>query len=329
MAFKRYEQFPYMLTFLEFCILILLFCLHLISMFVLLCHEKLDTLIEAANLELEKIVKYMESNKLLISKPKCNYMIVPPKPRQVVPPTCVKLGTDEISKVCETTFLGLIIDDRMTFRSQIEKVKNKLRSGIGALTMVRNCFNYKAKLALYNGLIKPYLDYGFLVYGDCLNKGQMATLEVLQKKAVRIIFNARFNTHSSQLFALSNITPIRNMYKKESLIFMKKYELGKQPTIFNEIIGKICTDSRLRSNQSNKIQIDKNLKKGNLLYSMFKAWNDSELPLRECSSINSLKKNLKELQRIEMSQKICTKRKCYMCLRDRFCNFEGYMKLNE
>ena len=160
-----------------------------------------------------------------------------------------------------------------------------------------------------------------------MNKGQLAALEVLQKKAVRIIFNARFNSHSAQLFALSNITPISDMYQKESLVFMKKYELGKQPSIFNEIIGKIQTDSRLRSNQSNQIRIDKTLKRGNILYSMFKSWNDCESHLRESPSIDSLKNNFKKSQKLKLALKTCTKRKCFMCQRDRFRNFEGYMSL--
>ena len=46
----------------------------------------------------------------------------------------------------------------------------------------------------YHSLVLPYLNYGVLVWGISIHK-----LLKLQKKAVRLIVNAKFNAHTEPL----------------------------------------------------------------------------------------------------------------------------------
>ena len=288
-----------------------------------LSHENLETLITLANTELQKILDYMESNKLLVSKNKCNYQIHTPKPRERIPNTVVKLGEEEIERVSESKFLGIIIDDKLKFTSQIEKVEKKLRSAIGALSMVKKTFNYRAKMAIFHSFIESYINYGFIAWGDKINKTKMKSLLTLQKKALRLVFNAKYNAHSSKLFALSGIIPVDEKFHHESLLFIKKKELGKQPKAFDQII-EFGTESKLRSNTENKIKLTK-FKKGNVMYSMIYEWNNCDPQLRNSQSLNQLKNKLKEMSKSKMSSKKCSTRKCYFCQRDRNVNYESYM----
>lgn len=235
------------------------------------------------------------------------------------------LGDEIIPRVSETKFLGVILDDSLKFKSQFEKVKKRIKSTIGALCMVRRTFGYKAKILIYNGLTKAYLSYGFLAWADCLNKTQLKELEVLQKKVIRLVFGARFNTHTSELFRLSGVTPFIEMYRKESLIFLKKLQIGKQPVIFNELIGNFETNTSLRSSQQQKIRIPTHLKKGNVFYNIIKSWNDSEPELKECKNEVRLKALFKEMQKEKLKSKKCTKKRCYMCSKDKNRDFASYM----
>ena len=291
----------------------------------LLSHKNLDSLITNANNELKKILDYFESNKLLVSKAKSNYMLIPPKPRQKIPDTIVKLGNDIIPRVSETKFLGVIIDDALKFKSQFEKVKKKVKSSIGALCMVKRTFSFRAKMLIYNGLVKAYLTYGFIAWADCLTKKQFKELEVLQKKAIRLVFGARFNTHTAELFRLSGVTPFNEMYRKESLIFLKKLQIGKQPTIFKDIIGNFDKNTSLRSNHQHKVKIPPQMKKGNVFYSILKSWNDSESQLKECENESKLKALFNEMQKEKQKAQKCAVKRCFMCYKDRNKDFFSYM----
>ena len=65
----------------------------------LLSNKNLNQLISDANHELKTILDFMESNKLLVSKSKTNYIIIPPRPRETVPNTVIKLGSETIKQV--------------------------------------------------------------------------------------------------------------------------------------------------------------------------------------------------------------------------------------
>ena len=290
----------------------------------LMSNENLDQLILEANTELKIILDYMESNKLLISKTKTNYMIIPPKPRETIPETIVMLGSECITQVSECKFLGVIFDDRLKFTTQINNVKKRLRSAIGALLSVKKTFNFRAKMAIYNGLFDSYLNYAFLIWGDKLSKTKLSEFQILQKKALRIIFNARFNSHTNEMFALSGITPIENMYQKNALIFMKKTQLDKQPKVFKDIID-FSSDSRLRSNTANKIHLSKNLKKGNIIYNFYKAWNDCDQKFRSSRNEYHLKDLLKNDMIEMMSKRNCKVKRCYMCSKDKHLDHKSYI----
>ena len=212
----------------------------------LLSGKSLENLMKRANTELKKVIDYFENNKLIVSKHKCCYMIVKPKPRMEIGETELFMGNDKMQKVDSLKFLGIQIDENLNFDKHIEKVKSKLRSGIGALIRVKHTLNYKSKYLIYMGLIQSHLDYCFVVWGDKISIGQMKELSILQKKAVRLLFSARYNSHTAPLFSLSGITPVEEMFKKESLIFISKYLSEKQPKAFKSIIGDLRAPSKLR-----------------------------------------------------------------------------------
>ena len=62
---------------------------------------------------------------------------------------------------------------------------------------------FEALLTIYNSLITPYLNYGLLAWGSQIDK-----LFKLQKKAVRIITNASFNSHTDPLFKQLNLLKV-------------------------------------------------------------------------------------------------------------------------
>ena len=106
-----------------------------------------------------------------------------------------------------------------------------------------------------------------MTYFDKLNKKQTEILSKLQKKAIRLVFNAKMGSHTGKLLKLAEITPIDKIYKCETLKFVFKYknELTKneQPKALSEIFNNETTNRKTRqSKNKNNIQIKKkNIKK--------------------------------------------------------------------
>merc|ERR1712102_136451 len=109
---------------------------------------------------------------------------------------------------------------------------------------------------------------------DKLNKTQMEKLKRLQKKAVRLIFNARKTSHTKELFKLSKITPTEYVYRNVS-----ETSASDQPEAIKDILFQnpnTCT-IQLRSNDdTTKIKIKSEFKKGQCFYNILDTWNNSE-----------------------------------------------------
>ena len=74
-----------------------------------------------------------------------------------------------ITRVCATKFLGVIIDDKLTWKDHIKKlslVRSKLSKTVGILYRIRHLLNRSALFILYCSLFLPYLTYCAEIWGN-------------------------------------------------------------------------------------------------------------------------------------------------------------------
>jgi hypothetical protein len=88
-----------------------------------------------------------------------------------------------------------------------------------------------------------------------------------------LIFNGKYNSHTNPMFKYSCITRIENIFEQEAAIFMHKFKNNEQPIIFKDIISQGSNNTR--SDSENKHKIDPQLRKGDTIYDIISAWNQS------------------------------------------------------
>ena len=147
-----------------------------------------------ANNFLDKISKYMKCNKLHINQKKSCYMYFNPKKSEnpdnfdsinALP----QLSIDgyNIKRVSETRFLGVIIDEKLSWIPHINQLATKLNSCIGRLCRIKQFVPNDLLIDLYNTLFQSHLSYGISVWGG-LSRNKLLPLFTIQKKCVRILF---------------------------------------------------------------------------------------------------------------------------------------------
>ena len=159
----------------------------------------------------------------------------------------------------------------------------------------------------------------------------MDELTKLQKNAIRLMFSARKNVHTDKLFKLSNIIPINKLYEVEAVKFMFRYISAnikeKQPPAIKEILFKEekgLRSTRLYDDES-KIKIYKDYRKGQCIYNLLDAWNNTDLDLRMAGNLFSLNRMIKD----KCNNEIITcndKKNCYTCKIDCYRNYQIYME---
>ena len=85
---------------------------------------------------------------------------------------------------------------------------------------------------LYFALVHPHLNYGILSWG---NAGQLLrkTITLQRNRAIRIINNATYNSHTDPLFRSSQVLKVPDLYIYQSALFMFDYNKNNLPVSFN------------------------------------------------------------------------------------------------
>ena len=276
----------------------------------------------------------MAANKLIVNKAKTSYLLLKPKGAKTkVINEKLKMGNAEIKQVNDAGYLGVILDDNLNFKKQYETVKNKLENTVKALICTRNLLNFRAKFQLYNALFESHINYCSLSYMDKLSKGQIQNLQRLQKKAIRLIFNANKYSHTEKLFRLAKITPIESIYEREAIKFVFKNfsetSADLQPAAIRDILfndNNKQTQIRTRFDDDiTKIRIKSQIKKGQCIFSIIEKWNNANPDLRNAGNLFSLKRLL--TYELETKMKECTKDNCFSCKNDVNKDYLKYMKV--
>ena len=129
-------------------------------------------------------------------------------------PYTVSAGTDcEIKRVRIVQYLGLIVDDTLTWSDHVEYMSTKIRRGIGILKRTSKFLKEGSLLMIYSSLIEPYLRYCNIVWGQC-NETLKDKLQALQNKAARSIAKVKYeDADHHKLLGQFGWLSVRNLIK--------------------------------------------------------------------------------------------------------------------
>ena len=106
-----------------------------------------------------------------------------------------------IERVTYFKFIGVIIDSNLTWSHHINHISNKLSSICGVLSRLKHYVPVLILKIIYNSLFLSHLNYGITAWG--FNVGPRIK-KTLQKKAIRYISNAKYNSHTTQCLKIFN-----------------------------------------------------------------------------------------------------------------------------
>ena len=86
-----------------------------------------------------------------------------------------------LDKVTFIKFLGVCVDDKLSWKHHIHNICTTVSRNIGVINRLKYSFPPSVLLTLYSNLILPYLNYGILVWGKS-HQILLDKLMLLQKK---------------------------------------------------------------------------------------------------------------------------------------------------
>ena len=158
------------------------------------CHKNLSVLCDIMNNELKEICNWFKANKLSLNAKKTNLMFMgTSKQTSSIDNENVSIYLDgcKLSRVHDAKFLGIIIDENLMWKKQVDAICKTCSRNIGVLNKVKLFLPNSTMYQLYCILVLPYLNYGLLLWGN-VNKFYMNKVFRLQKRALRTVSNSSY-----------------------------------------------------------------------------------------------------------------------------------------
>ena len=92
-------------------------------------------------------------------------------------------------------FLGMRVDDKLSWEGQCAHVYQKAAAGTFMLARLKRTVPHRIRLMIYNSLVRPYFEYCIEVWG-CSKASDLKVFFKLQKMCVRHISGAGYRSHT-------------------------------------------------------------------------------------------------------------------------------------
>ena len=214
----------------SYCSNILAFILFADDTNIICSNSNIWELMRTVNAELVILSDWFKANRLSLNIQKTSFMLFGFKHLSVrnIAEFCIQIDSINISKVEFTKFLGVIIDQKLTWKQHISYLALKLSKSIGILNRLKYKLPKRCLLTLYYSLVYPHLTYCNIIWGGAC-KTILKDLEVLQKRAVRIIAKSNYLSHTSNIFKELNLLKLFDINLHCCCLFVCKYILKELP----------------------------------------------------------------------------------------------------
>ena len=185
---------------------------------------------ELINAELTKLWEWLGANKLSLNIAKTKYMVFHTSKKNVIYPN-LKVNNNNIERVIEFNFLGVILNSHMTWNKHVNHISIKIARSIGILYRLRNVYQESVLVTIYNTLVLPHFHYCLLLWGFVVKENHSRHL--LQNKALRIITNSDYLAHKEPICKKLRILKYLDMFSFALWKYYYKLMNNKLPEYFS------------------------------------------------------------------------------------------------
>ena len=260
-------------------------------------HSDFNTLVNYTNEELVKVENWFYANELIVNYDKTYVMYFSKKcKRKDISDVKINMHGTSLNFCRSVKFLGVTLDDDLSFNDHRLLISNKLSKTVGILCKLRSFLPEKILFMLYNSLALPYLQYCNIISANA-GVSKLDQLHKLQKKLLRICTNSSFRAHSRPLFFRLKTLNIYDIHNLQKAILMYRVFNDNIPMNISYMFTLNRSVHHHNTRSSNKFHFPK-VKSQSLLdtvrHSGPRLWNNLSNEIRNSTNITAFKSKLKK-----------------------------------
>lgn len=185
---------------------------------VLITAKTLEELSEKCSLLVKDIVKWFSQNKLYLNFSKTCFIKFNASRYNNQANVNVSLNsTTNLQELSETKFLGLVIDEHLTWNSQCQNLISKLNTLCYQIRNLRNVLDMKNLISFYNAQVVSRLTYGVIFWGSATTASKVF---IAQKRILRTMVKVNKRFSCRELFKKLNLMTLPALYFYQVLQFI-------------------------------------------------------------------------------------------------------------
>ena len=109
------------------------------------------------------------------------------------------INNQPINQVKKIVFLGVVIDENLSWKSHTSHLSNKISKSISIIFRASFYLLKSSLRTLYFSMVYPYLQYCNIVWAST-SPTNLNRIVLLQKHIIRILNNSKFDAHTDPIF---------------------------------------------------------------------------------------------------------------------------------
>ena len=175
----------------------------------------------------------MKINKLSLNYTKTKYMLIKGSRKSHTSNECnIHIGKHKLGQVSEIKYLGIMFDNKLTWKPHIKQLCTKLSRGSWAILKLRNYVYLLALKAVYYSFVYSHLQYCISTWG-LASKTALDPLEKLHKRIIRNLSKSPYLAHTNPLFFKLNLLNINDICLLEIAKYM--FHQKNKPDSFHNL----------------------------------------------------------------------------------------------
>ncbi len=249
-------------------------------------HKNIRELENTINRELIHVTNWLIANKLSLNVGKSNVLLFRRKNEKVLPIN-IKINGCTIDVKEYAKYLGILIDNKLSFKQHTQHVNSRLVKGNAILSMVRHYLPKPTLINTYNAYIQPHIDYGLNVWGHTY-KTHITPLKRQQRKAIRLMNFKPKRFETDELFISDKVLPFDHNLQLSSAKLLWKAKNNLLPPTVNTLFKQRSHNSSFHL-PFKRLEISQQ----SSTYQGVQVWNQLPQDIRSKQTMNSFKANLK------------------------------------
>ena len=201
--------------------------------------DNIDSVLNKLSISFQVTKKFCLDRQLAINDSKTQFIIFKSPAKKIPDTVQLQLDSCTITAQMHVKLLGVTLDRHLTFKDHISTTINTCNGLLGVLKRISHFLPRNLAKLFYTAMIRSHLEYASSLLVP-VAKVHLDKLDVVQRKAARIIFQTPSDSHADPLLCQLGLQALHERRVKHLVDLVRScVELHCQP----DLMGKFCKTS--------------------------------------------------------------------------------------